>query len=155
MKITFALFTILLFSFHARGTFAQDPTMPGKSILALLGQQPTDNAEADGEVDEAPPLPVKIMLKAIVMRDADHGMALLEANEIRYRVPLVRKPLPSVVRANTGGSNSQPAADQPEDELVQPMARPMVQIEGIVYSIEDFTADCVILSDGTKRFYAR
>lgn len=111
-------------------SFGQDPTMPSKAVMALMNGEPP-KAESKEEPEEP-----KVKLKAIVLRDDDHGSAIIEIDERRVRLPLDRSLLNSSKlnsEANTTGRNAK------------------VQIGLVQYSVEDFSPTAIVLSHGNKR----
>lgn len=107
--------------------WAQDPTLPSKAILDRIKSEPM----ASTVVTAAEPwVPAKLVLKAMVMRDVDHGTALIEAEGRMYRLTLDRSML----------------------NVVQPSENnPGIQIGGNYYRVQDFAVRSVTLFDGLHR----
>lgn len=107
--------------------WAQDPTAPSKAILDRIKNEPTASAPSIAE----PKLPSKLVLKAIVMRDADHGTALIEADGRNYRLQLDRSTI-----------SSEPTIDH----------APGIQLGGNFYRLQNFNSRSVTLFDGLRSF---
>lgn len=119
---------ILVFLFSASFIYAQDPTVPSAALLERL------NVSSDvSRLVETRPIPV-FKLRSMVMRDPNHGSAIIEAGKHRYRISLNRSLLKS--------------ADQEErsDDW-----RNQVQIDGRQYRLQDFRPGVLVLHDGHRQ----
>ena len=117
----YLLFT--LGSLAASVALGQDPTTPSKAIVERIRNEPTATAISIAE----PKSPPRLVLKAIVMRDANHGTVLVESNGRNYRLHLDRDILQS---------------EQTLDRA------PGIQIGGSFYRLQDFNSQSVTLFDG-------
>ncbi|MFO0942150.1 MAG: hypothetical protein U0930_15540 [Pirellulales bacterium] len=104
--------------------WAQDPTTPSKAILDRIKSEPT----ATNVISE-PKAPIKLVLKAIVMQDANRGAALIEAEGRNYRLQLDRS------QQDLQHTNEQ---------------SPGIQLGGNFYRLQDFTSRSVTLFDGMR-----
>jgi hypothetical protein len=108
-------------------SLGQDPTLPSPLLFERFKHEPPKTT-----IPETPKQ-VSIKLKALVMLDQNRGLATLESNGQRYRIRLnraaiVKNELGSVVRTNDD-----------------------IQIEGVQYTVEDFSSRTIVLFDGQRR----
>lgn len=121
------IFVFVLALVTSSTALAQDPTLPSKAILDRIKSEPM----ASTVVTTAEPwVPAKVVLKAMVMRDVDHGTALIEAEGRMYRLTLDRSMLNAM---------------QPSEDI------PGIQIGGNYYRVQDFAVRSVTLFDGLHR----
>lgn len=122
------IFSLVALGFMTLASMGQDPTVPSQAIVEKLnkGTSPTTN-----EVTKTAP---KMKLKAIVLIDRDHGVATIEADGQRFRLRLDRN-LTSDMKSATKAESAVEA----------------VQIGGVQYIVEDFSARTIVLSDGMRR----
>ena len=109
---------------------AQDPTIPSPQILERLQSNtvlPQASLPRQNPIEQ-PAVPV-IKLKAIVMRDENTGTALLEINGRKVRLPLVR--------------------NSPEQVAAPELAG--IEIQGTLYSVEDFSSRSILLSGSGRK----
>lgn len=106
----------------------QDPTVPSPAIAERMSQQVALQPRA-----EFKPIPV-VKLRAMVMGDRDHGTAIVEADGQRLQIRLDRTILKTTDPNSGGGS---------------PLNR--IQIQGVEYSVEDFSNRTIILTDSLRR----
>ncbi len=123
------ILSLLILGIMSCISLGQDPTVPSQSILDKLKKE---NSTATNEVTKAFP---KMKLKAIVMIDRDHGVATIEVDGQRFRIRLDRS-LPNNLKSLTRTENVVEA----------------VQIGGVQYTVEDFSARTIVLTDGIRRF---
>jgi len=112
----------------AGSAHGQDPTVPSQAILDRVTG---DSAEV--VVGQLKPLPA-IELRAMVMRNPHQGSAIIESDGQRRRLNLDRTMLQAV--------------QQPSDSARLTKA---VQLNGVEYTIENFSSRTIILSDGLRR----
>lgn len=134
---------------------AQDPTVPSQQILDRL-QQPSDPVAAQRTIlpahEKAEPPPV-IKLKAMVMRDPDNGIALIEFDGRRTRLRLSRssptKPH-ATASATTQGESSELTPVVGKEQSTAPEAKDEhpsgIVIHGTTYSVESFTPRSILLN---------
>ena len=108
-------------------TRAQDPTIPSPALLERLQAAPLVVRS------ESRPLPA-IKLKSLVMRDSDHGTAIVESDGSRFQLNLDRAQL-----RQTDGA-------PPETD-----SRGRLQIGGVEYRVQDFYRRTIVLHDGVRR----
>lgn len=109
-------------------SLGQDPTVPSQAIIDKLKKETSSTA------DQATTTALKMKLKAIVMIDRDHGVATIEADGQRFRIRLDRSL-----------SSNLKTATKPESVVEA------VQIGGVQYTVEDFSARTIVLTDGMRR----
>ena len=121
----------LVVSTNNSGLYAQDPTKPSSQILERLHSGVPEAVATNTERRTMP----TIKIKAIVMRDKDNGIALLDINGRKVRLNLERSALPQTL-----------ASDQ-ISEAVQPTS-PLggLEIEGVFYRVEEFTPHSILLN---------
>ena len=122
------ILSIVILGISTSACLGQDPTVPSQAIVEKLRKE--TSATADQITKTAP----KMKLKAIVLIDRDHGVATIEADGQRIRVRLDRS-LASDLKLAT----------KPE-KLVE-----AVQIGGVQFTVEDFSARTIVLTDGMRR----
>ncbi len=100
--------------------FAQDPTVPSSQILERLGrEQPHSAVASPSAMIKERPTPPELKLKAVVMTDSDHGIALIEVDGRRIRIRLSR----------------------PDSKLDS------IAIQGSTYHVQKFSARSVLLEN--------
>jgi hypothetical protein len=113
---------LVLFAFFANG---QDPTVPSQEIASRMkGVQ----RQTETPVSDAPTI---LKLRAIVLLDLDHGMAIVECDGRRFRITLDR----TSIAARTANANA-----------VSPLES--IPVQGKKYFVEDFSSKAIALSDG-------
>ena len=118
---------------------AQDPTLPSQALVQRLQLEKAVTAPPLSENRPA------IHLKALVMADADHGMALLEADSRRFVVQLDRALL-----------NAKPEEVKEELEQVdQRDPRSRIELSHGAFYVEDFSATSIVLSNGQQQITIR
>ncbi len=122
------IMSLVILGIATCASLGQDPTVPSQAIVEKLRKE--TSATADQITKTAP----KMKLKAIVLIDRDHGVATIEADGQRIRVRLDRS-LASDLKLAT----------KPE-KLVE-----AVQIGGVQFTVEDFSARTIVLTDGMRR----
>ena len=122
------ILSIVILGIATSACLGQDPTVPSQAIVEKLRKE--TSATADQVAKTAP----KMKLKAIVLIDRDHGVATIEADGQRIRVRLDRS-LASDLKSAT----------KPESFVEA------VQIGGVQYTVEDFSARTIVLTDGMRR----
>ncbi len=131
------------------GNPSRDPTAPSDKIMEKLapmlgevagsmgmapaksGKPAAAEGEEGGEEDEEVSKPA-LLLKAIVLSDKDHGMALIELGKRKVRLSLVRKA--------AGAAPTNERADT-------------VTIDDIDYTVEDFSDHSLVLTSADKKLY--
>jgi len=130
-----------------KSAFAQDPTVPSPQILERL-QQPSEPIVMQRAMlplsEKAEPLPI-VKLKAIVMRDPDNGIALVEMNGRRTRLRLSRESTSrteadSVAQVTKEVQEQAAATEQKDDPLAG------ITIQGTTYFVESFSPRSILLN---------
>ena len=118
-------------STNSSGLYAQDPTKPSSQILERLHSGAPETVTTTTERRTMP----TIKIKAIVMRNENNGIALLDINGRKVRLQLERSAPPQAS-----------VPDQPS-EAVQP-TNPLggLEIEGVFYRVEEFTPHSILLN---------
>lgn len=126
-----SLIIVLTFAHPA---LSKDPTVPSAAILKRLnGHIPAVAPVAPAAPSVAAPAP-SIRLKAIVMNDRDHGIAIVVSGDQRFQLRLERK-------------ETYPTS-RPSDSTA---SLPGFQLHGVDYTLVDFYDRTIILTDSVKR----
>ncbi len=116
---------------------AQDPTVPSAKILERLGRGQPASVVASPSVSPSAQIqlpPPMLKLKAVVMTDSDHGVALIEVDSRRLRLRLSR---PATEQANASEASTQASLDD-------------VVIQGSTYHVQSFSARSILLSNSIQ-----
>lgn len=113
-------------------TLGQDPTVPSSQILERLQQHPaTVGPSTSSPPDQARSVPPSLKLKAVVMADSEHGIALIEVDGRRVRLRLSP--------ATTERGAAPKSATPPDGDGVV--------IQGSTYYVQSFSARSILLSN--------
>ena len=113
----------------------RDPTVPSQKILERLRSEadlPTFSTAAAGVSQDEPPKLPDIIVKAIVLADRDHGVAMLECGGRKLTVRLSRDLLTTTPNGSTAGSLNGFA------------------FHGQAFTVADFSARSLLLSTGGR-----
>ncbi len=162
LVVVFCL-SLSVFSRSSESAYAQDPTVPSPQILERL-QQPSEPVAVPQALapmtEKEEPLPI-VKLKAMVMRDPDNGIALVEMNGRRTRLRLSRVPT-NRTESNGVLQNAEKISEEMSEEGAdktsvagqEQAAAPGVDedtlagiaIHGTMYFVESFSPRSILLN---------